>query len=136
MSKSPIKTDADALRTLTRAMFGHSFGFTTLDRRWPAFEAAFHGFDPKKVAELDPNELLKVPDLTKNRAKLHAVVCNAKAFVRLSEVYETFSNIIDALACEPYERREDFMRCTFFHVGPATARDFLDAAEIGKLHAP
>lgn len=133
MSEQIIKTNADALRELTRSMFKAGLWSGRLDQRWPAFEGALCGFDPEKVAVLDPQQLLLVPALTRNRAKFRAVVQNARTLMRLSEIYGSFSAIIDALALEPYARRMKYMRSTFSQVGPVTASYFLTAVGLGEL---
>lgn len=126
-----LLSDADALRELTRLIFSVGFRVDEVNRRWPAFEAAFQGFDPAIVAAFDPTSLSLLhanPGLIRNRSKLSATLSNARTLVRLAEVYGSFSAILDALAAEVYERRTEFIQSTFTHVGPITAYAFLKLA--------
>lgn len=58
------------------------------------FRACFHGFDIDAVAAMDGAEveaLLEVPGILRNRAKLHAIVNNARAAQRVREEFGSFS---------------------------------------------
>lgn len=133
-SEAPLpamRSDADVLRELTRLIFSVGFRLDEVNRRWPAFDAAFQGFDPAVVAAFDPSSLSLLqanPGLIRNRIKLAATLSNARTLVRLAEVYGSFSAILDALAAEVYERRTEFIQSTFTHVGPITAYAFLRLA--------
>lgn len=57
-----------------------------VDARWPAFEAAFHAFDPKRVRAMSDEEveaLLREPRLIRHFGKLKAVHANAAAMCRV-----------------------------------------------------
>lgn len=130
-----LRSDADALRELTRLIFSVGFRLDEVNRRWAAFEAAFQGFDPAVVAAFDPSSLSLLqanPGLIRNRNKLAATLSNARTLVRLGEVYGSFSAILDALAAEVYERRTEFIQSTFTHVGPITAYAFLRLAGLAE----
>jgi len=126
-----LRSDADALREITRLIFSVGFRLGEVNRRWPAFEAAFQGFEPAVVAAFDPSSLSLLhanPGLIRNRSKLSATLSNARTLVRLAEVYGSFSAILDALSAEVFERRTEFIQSTFTHVGPITAYAFLRLA--------
>ena len=58
----PAKTiaklsDDRVLSAMTRTVFAGGFGWHIIDRKWPAFEAAFHGFDPHASAFLNDEQL-------------------------------------------------------------------------------
>jgi 3-methyladenine DNA glycosylase Tag len=58
----PAKTiaklsDDRVLSAMTRTVFAGGFGWHIIDRKWPAFEAAFHGFDPHASAFLNDDQL-------------------------------------------------------------------------------
>lgn len=121
-------TDTEALRELTRLIFVAGNTEKSVAQRWSAFEEAFQGFDPAAVAALGPDAITTLhanPGLIRHRSKLAAVLSNARTFVRLSEVYESFAAIVDALKAESYERRSAFFQSTFCQVGPLTAYKFL-----------
>jgi 3-methyladenine DNA glycosylase Tag len=55
-----------------------------VDSKWPAFEEAFHGFDPRRVRAMpdeDLEALLKDARLIRHWGKLKAVHANAAAFL-------------------------------------------------------
>jgi 3-methyladenine DNA glycosylase Tag len=64
-----------------------------VDARWPAFEAAFEGFEPRRVQMLsdeDLDALLTDRHLIRHAAKMHAVRANAAAICTLTAETETF----------------------------------------------
>jgi 3-methyladenine DNA glycosylase Tag len=66
-----------------RAGLKHS----VVDQRWPAFEEAFRGFDPRRVRAMSDEEvedLMKDARLIRHLGKLRAVHDNAAAFLALA----------------------------------------------------
>ena len=58
---------------------------TVLKKR-ESYRAAFHQFDPKKIAKmtaLDIDDCMKNAELIRHRAKLEAIVKNAKAYLEM-----------------------------------------------------
>jgi DNA-3-methyladenine glycosylase I len=55
-------------------------------QRRQAYREAFVGFDPVKVADLDPERLLQVPGLIRNRLKLRSAVENARHVLELGSL--------------------------------------------------
>ncbi len=58
---------------------------------------AFDGFNPQIIAEYSTEkkeELLLNPSIIRNKAKINALVTNAKAFLRIQEEYGSFNNYI------------------------------------------
>ncbi|WP_369790799.1 DNA-3-methyladenine glycosylase I [Rouxiella sp. WC2420] len=69
---------------------------TILNKR-DAFRKAFCGFDPYKVAEFteqDVERLVTNPEIVRSRAKINAVIKNARAYLRMQEQGEDFSQWI------------------------------------------
>ena len=61
------------------------------------FRAAFDGFDPHKVALYDDakvEELLADTGIIRNRAKIHAAIGNAKAFLEIQKEYGSFDRFL------------------------------------------
>ena len=59
-----------------------------VDARWPAFETAFQGFEPRRVrmmSDEDLDALLTDRRLIRHAAKMHAVRANAAALCDLGE---------------------------------------------------
>ena len=64
-----------------------------VDARWPAFETAFQGFEPRRLRMLsdeDLDALLKDRCLIRHAAKMHAVRANAAALCEIAEEAGSF----------------------------------------------
>ncbi|MDC2826210.1 DNA-3-methyladenine glycosylase I [Rodentibacter pneumotropicus] len=69
---------------------------TVLKKR-EAYRAAFHQFDPEKVAKmtaLDIDACMQNEGLIRHRAKLEAIVKNANAYLAMEKCGENFSDFI------------------------------------------
>ncbi len=68
----------------------------TILKKQAGFEAAFHQFDPVKIAAMndqDVERLLQNPQIIRSRAKINAIITNARAYLALTENIE-FSDFI------------------------------------------
>jgi len=66
-------------------------------KRREAFRGAFADFDPEKVAKfstLKVKQLLKNPDIIRNRSKILATINNASRFMDLQKEYGSFDKFI------------------------------------------
>ena len=69
---------------------------TVLKKR-ESYRVAFHQFDPKKIAKmtaLDIDACMQNTGLIRHRAKLEAIVKNAKAYLEMEKCGENFSDFI------------------------------------------
>jgi len=69
---------------------------TILNKR-PAYRAAFHRFDPRKVARYDQTKiaaLLEDSGIVRNRLKIRAAVRNAQAFLAVKKEFGSFDSYI------------------------------------------
>jgi DNA-3-methyladenine glycosylase I len=76
------------LLSLEGAQAGLSW-LQVLQRR-DAYREAFVGFDPARVARLDPERLLQAPGLIRNRLKLQSAVDNARRVLELGDSLDAF----------------------------------------------
>jgi DNA-3-methyladenine glycosylase I len=70
-------------------------------RKRDAFRKAFAGFDPEKVARFgarDVNRLLKDTGIVRSRAKIEAVIGNAKAYLKMRDEGEDFAAFVWGMA--------------------------------------
>ncbi len=68
--------------------FQAGLAWITILRKREAFRAAFHGFDPEKVARFgdkDVERLLADAGIVRHRGKIEATIGNAKAFLKIEE---------------------------------------------------
>jgi len=71
--------------------------WTTILNKRESMRIAFDGFNPQIIAEYSTEkkeELLLNPSIIRNKAKINALVTNAKAFLRIQEEYGAFNNYI------------------------------------------
>jgi 3-methyladenine DNA glycosylase Tag len=90
--KSPAQIadvpDDRYLSTMSLRIFRAGLKHSLVDRRWPAFEEVFHGFDPRRVRAMSDEameRLLAEKRLIRHWGKLKSVRDNAAAMVRLAE---------------------------------------------------
>ncbi|WP_210496068.1 DNA-3-methyladenine glycosylase I [Patulibacter sp. SYSU D01012] len=82
----PLHGERELYGLLTLETFQSGLSWLTILRKRPAFEAAFHGFDPERVAgygEEDTARLLADAGIVRNRLKVAAAITNARATVAL-----------------------------------------------------
>jgi 3-methyladenine DNA glycosylase Tag len=75
------------LSQLSLRVFRAGIKHSVVDQKWPAFEAAFHGFDPAAVAamtEEDLEPLMGNAGLIRHWGKLRSVPANAAALLAFS----------------------------------------------------
>jgi DNA-3-methyladenine glycosylase I len=78
----PVRSDAGIFERLSLEAFQSGLSWLTILRKRENFRAAFAGFDPAQVAgfsEADEARLLADPGIVRNRAKIRAVIGNARA---------------------------------------------------------
>ena len=90
--KSPAElrgvADDRYLSLISRRVFRAGLRHAMVDAKWPAFEAAFGGFDPRRLRMLSDEDLdLLLTDrrLIRHAAKIHAVRANAAALHEIAE---------------------------------------------------
>ena len=75
------------LAEITRSVFQAGFNWRVIDNKWPGFEEAFHGFDPKLNAAMSEEEFdahLKDTRIVRNGQKIASVRANAQFLVDLA----------------------------------------------------
>ncbi|GLP97565.1 DNA-3-methyladenine glycosylase I [Paraferrimonas sedimenticola] len=73
-------TDAQVLSEFAKKIFQSGFVWRVVENKWPAFEEAFFGFEPHKVAMLSPEQLAaraSDKNLIRHAKKMQAVYDNA-----------------------------------------------------------
>ena len=75
------------LAQMTRCVFQAGFNWKVIDNKWPGFEAAFHGFEPRINAAMSDEEFdahLKDTRIVRNAQKILSVRANAQFLVDLA----------------------------------------------------
>jgi len=82
----PVRDDIGIFERVSLEGFQSGLSWLTILRKRENFRAAFRGFDPAVVAEFGPDDvsrLLADAGIVRNRAKIEAVINNARVAVRL-----------------------------------------------------
>jgi DNA-3-methyladenine glycosylase I len=84
----PVRDDTGIFERLSLEAFQSGLSWLTILRKREGFRAAFAGFDIHAVADFGPGDvgrLLGDPGIVRNRAKIEAVIRNAKAALTLPD---------------------------------------------------
>ena len=98
----PPKPAADAgyLEAAARIIFMGGLNRQVVDGKWAGFRRVFCNFDLAAVAELTPDDVDRIAQddrVIKYRAKLAAVVTNARAMAAIAAEHGSFAAYVDAL---------------------------------------
>ncbi len=83
-----LATPADRwLAQMTRCVFQAGFNWRVIENKWPGFETAFHGFEPRINAAMSDEDLdahLKDTGIVRNAQKILSVRANAQFLLDLA----------------------------------------------------
>lgn len=125
--------DDRILAAMTRRIFAAGFSIKVIDGKWPAFEAAFDGFDPGRCALMSDakfDALLKDAGIVRNGAKIRAVQVNAQLLLDLAKEKGTAARALAEWPDGDYIGLLDLMKKRGAHLGGDSAMRFL--RDIGK----
>lgn len=90
-------SDDRALAEMTRRIFCAGFVWSVIEKKWPAFEEAFLGFDPARLL-FQPEEfwdgLMKDTRIIRNGAKIMSVQENARFVQEIAKEYGSFGTML------------------------------------------
>ena len=152
----PVHDDRLIFEFLTLEAAQAGLSWYTVLRKRAAYEEAFLGFDPEKVARFGKRQiaaLLKNPGIIRNRAKILAAINNAASFLELQEEFGSFDayiwrfvdgrpkvNAWKALAEIPAQTTEseamskDLLKRGFKFVGPTICYAYMQATGMVNDH--
>ncbi|MFL5799401.1 MAG: DNA-3-methyladenine glycosylase I [Actinomycetota bacterium] len=84
---------ADYLEVTTKAAFQSGISWRVIEAKWDGFREAFFGFDPERVASLEPPDVDRLAEdtrIVRNRAKIEATVHNARIMLDLDREFGGF----------------------------------------------
>ncbi|MEM7081142.1 MAG: DNA-3-methyladenine glycosylase I [Pseudomonadota bacterium] len=85
------------LATMTRCINNAGFNWGVIDKKWPQFEEAFHGFDPDTLVMLPPEEweaYTQDTRVVRNWQKIAAVRHNAQFVLDVSAQHGSFARFV------------------------------------------
>ncbi|MCF8468962.1 MAG: DNA-3-methyladenine glycosylase I [Sneathiella sp.] len=88
---------AEAFSEMSFRIFSTGLNQTMVRGKWPAFEAAFHGFEPTKVSFMSEDDIAALMDNTaiiRHLGKIRATHHNALALVALEKEYGSLGNYL------------------------------------------
>lgn len=149
----PVRDEQGLFERLSLEAFQSGLSWATILRKRPAFRAAFHDFDPDRVAgydERDVERLMADAGIVRNRRKIDATVVNARATVELradgglAELVWSFRPAetpapstyaeIPTTSPESLALSKELKRRGFTFVGPTTMFALMEAVGIVDTH--
>jgi DNA-3-methyladenine glycosylase I len=143
----PVHGDQLIFERLCLEAFQSGLSWLTILRKRENFRAAFAGFDPERIASFtddDKNRLMADAGIVRNRAKINAVIGNARAAlnVNLDELVWKYAEehepvtLDDIPAQTPASKAlsKELRRNGFVFTGPVTAYATMQACGIVNDH--
>ncbi len=93
----PVRDDATLFEFLILETFQAGLSWITILRKREHFREAFDQFDFKKIANYNQEKidmLLLDKGIVRNKLKINASISNAKAFIKIQDEFDSFSNYI------------------------------------------
>jgi len=126
------QSDEEYFALLARAVFSAGLGPKVVESRWKDMGAAFHGFDPALVQQMDEADVVRLlgdPAMIRNRRKIEAVILNAQTFSELLAEHDSFHGYVTGLgAGSDLDAAAEELAQTFTHLGRTSALFFLFSA--------
>jgi 3-methyladenine DNA glycosylase Tag len=125
--------DDRILAEMTRRIFNAGFSSIVIDKKWPAFERAFQGFDPAACASMaEPyfDSLMQDREIVRNGAKIKAVEVNARLLVDLRAEHGSAGRFFADWPDDDYVGLLEVLKKRASHLGGEAAGRFLRG--IGK----
>ncbi len=149
----PVRDEQGLFERLSLEAFQSGLSWATILRKRPAFRAAFHDFDPDRVAgydERDVERLMADAGIVRNRRKIDATITNARATVELradgglAELVWSFRPAetpapstyaeVPTTSPESVALSKELKRRGFTFVGPTTMFALMEAVGIVDTH--
>ena len=142
---------ADYLNIISRAVFSAGLRWAFIDAKWDAFEEAFDGFDPARVAAFDDPAIQRLTAdarLISSYKKMAATVENAKTLLAIEREHGSIRTWLDSFASYADAAREvstrfkylgkTFGAYYFLYISGAKIPDFPSfeawSAQTGEVH--
>jgi DNA-3-methyladenine glycosylase I len=93
----PVRDDRLLYEHLTLDSFQAGLSWRTILNKREAFRRAFDGFDPERIARYGPRDVARLlgdSGIVRNRQKIEAAISNARTFLAMQEVGESFSDFL------------------------------------------
>ena len=118
-------SDQEHFEILCLCLIQAGLNWASIRKHWPKYREGFHGFDLKKLARADADEVLAREGVIRNRRKVEAVVHNAREFEAIAAEHGSFGAFLETLKPLAEAERVKALTRRFKQVGPETADYFL-----------
>ncbi len=113
------------LALFTRFVFSAGFSWKVIERKWPGFEEAFHGFDVGRCAMMDDawlDRLLQDTRIVRNGAKVQSVRDNAVFLQDLAREHGSAAKVFAHWPAEDYVGLLDLLKKRGSRLGGTTGQ--------------
>lgn len=90
----PLWSDDRLLEMLILEGAQAGLSWITILRRRPLYRVAFLGFDPSRVAEMDPEVVMAAPGVIRNRQKIQSAIQNARVALQVQDEWGSFAQYL------------------------------------------
>lgn len=126
------QSDQEYFALLARAVFSAGLGPKVVESRWKEMCAAFYGFDPARVQQMDEADVTRLlgdPAVIRNRRKIEAVIRNAQTFQEQLTEHASFHEYLEEMGAGlDLEAAAEGLSQAFTHLGQTSALFFLFSA--------
>lgn len=120
--------DERYLAMMTKCVFNAGFNWKVIEKKWPDFETAFHGFNPKGLAHMSPEKWAAYVDdarIVRNGMKIKTVLDNAHFLLEVAEEYGSFAEFFAGWPCDDQIGLMEFLKLYGSRLGGNTGMYFL-----------
>jgi DNA-3-methyladenine glycosylase I len=121
------RDDEGYFERMTMHIFSAGLNYEMVEKKRAAFENAFAGFSPAKVARFGEKEVRKLmgdASIVRNEKKIRSTIHNAGQFLEIEKEYGSFRKYLSHFGKDENQLQTDLQK-RFEHIGPSTARMFL-----------
>jgi DNA-3-methyladenine glycosylase I len=136
----PVHDDRKLFEMLILEGAQAGLSWITILRKRENYRAAFHGFDPERIARFTQRDLDRLANnegIVRNRLKIAAAVTNAKAYLALKTSGITLDEFLWRFADPPDAKgmSRELLRLGFKFAGPTICYAFMQAVGMVNDHA-
>ncbi|WP_208620380.1 DNA-3-methyladenine glycosylase I [Xenorhabdus miraniensis] len=94
---NPLKDNRQLFELICLEGQQAGLSWLTILKKREGYRKCFHQFDPVKIAKMDDTDverLMQEPAIVRHRAKISAIIHNARAYLQMAEQGEDFSTFI------------------------------------------
>ena len=125
--------DDRILALMTKRVFQAGFSWKVIENKWPGFETAFEGFDPRLCAAMSEetfDALLRDARIVRNAQKILSVQANARFLLDLAAEHGSAAAAIADWPDDDYAGLLEFLKTRASRLGGESAMRFL--RDLGK----